>query len=337
MKLVNARLDTARELARTLDNSHREAGLKEVSGGFVNRLMVDGRVADPATVLKTAVYANECFAEVLSNSASTYAAEHVRTAIKELMDSIRSDKMDRPYSGWLTFWIFFFLGGNTMIIPAVKVLHDQAKVRNQIKVDPRTAPQLFRLYPNIAKVNTTSEAKILDAKRSLPLFGNKAIQVEQYADIVKREEINKTNVPKVTLVNSGRGEVTTKMSALTGAQQKDVLNSAIEMLNTVAEYFTEYKARNTAFYKTYVENLDTGLRFIADNKNQKTPYTNAIIGSAAGWYTRVFWAGIFKEQSDIATYASTTAGALIDLVSASSAVAKANVGGQCFSRKPSCS
>ena len=328
LKLVEQRQEDAATLLRSLDSSHREDGLKEVSGSFVSRLQVDGRSPDAGTVVKTAVYMNQCLNELLSDSANKYAADHVREAIKALMDGVRSDRMDRP-SGWLTFWLFFFLGGGVgVLIPAFKVIHDQAKVRSQIKVDPRTAPQLFNLYPSISKVNTDASARILEAKRSLPLFGNTAIQVEQYADVVRREDISKTNIPNVKLVSAGRNSGgSNTMPALTSAQRKDVLNSAIGMLSCVENYYKEYKNRNQQFYKTYVDNLDTGLKFIDENSKQKTPYANAIIGSAAGWYTRVFWSGIFSEQADIAKHATNTAGSLIDLVKASSNVAKANVAG----------
>lgn len=327
LKLVETRKAAASDLMRSLDGSHREAGLKEVSGSFVSRLLVDGRVPDPSTVLKTAVYMNQCMGELLSDNATKYAADHIREAMKGLMEGIRTDRMDRP-SGWLTFWIFFFFGGGYLpVIPAIKVAHDMLKTRSQIKVDPRMSPQLFRLYPNIAKVNSDADARILEAKRSLPLFGNVAIQVEQYADVVRREEINKTNVPNIKLVKVGRPTGGNTMTALTAAQRKDVLNSAVNLLDSAGEYYREYAARNKEFYKTYVDNLDTGLKFIDENSRQGTPYANAIVGSAAGWYTRVFWAGIFSEQAEIAKYAANTAGALIDLVRASSAVAKANVEG----------
>lgn len=324
LKLVGSRKAEATKLLASLDGSHREAGLKEVGGSFVEKLAVDGRAPDAATVLKTAVYTNACLGELLSFSATKAAGEHVRQGVKALYDNINVGKMDKP-SGWLTFWVFFVFGNS--VIPLVKVVHDQYKVQKQIRVDPATSPQLFKLYPNTAKIATNdSSSSILDAKRSLPLFGNRAIQIEQYADTVEREKINKSNVPGVKLVTTGGKASVGKMQALSGAQQKDVLNSAIEMLSTAEGYYRDYASRNNEFYTTYKSAIQTGLKFKEESGSKKS-YTLFLASSIASWYSKVFWNGIFANQANIAKYGIKTAGALIDLVSASSAVAKANVAG----------
>ncbi len=325
LKLAGSRKAEATKLLASLDGSHREAGLKEVGGSFVEKLSVDGRAPDAATVLKTAVYTNACLGELLSFSATKAAGEHVRQGVKALYDGINVGKMDKP-SGWLTFWVYFVFA-NVTIIPLAKILHDQYKVRKQIQVDPTTSPQLFKLYPNTAKVATSDNVSpILDAKRSLPLFGNRVIQIEQYANVVDREKIRKDNVPGVKLVTIGGSVDAGKMQALSGAQQKDVLNSAIEMLSTSEGYYRDYAVRNNEFYNTFKSALKTGLDFKEESGSKKS-YTLFIASSLSSWYSRVFWNGIFANQANIAKYGIKTAGALIDLVSASSAVAKANVAG----------
>ena len=325
LKLVGSRKAEATKLLASLDGSHREAGLKEVGGSFVEKLVVDGRAPDATTVLKTAVYTNACLGELLSFSATKAAGEHVRQGVKALYDSLSVGKMDKP-SGWLTFWAFFVFG-ITSWIPIVKVIHDQYKVQKQIRVDPTASPQLFKLYPNTAKVaSNEGSSPILDTKRSLPLFGNRAIQVEQYADVVDREKIRKDNVPNVKLVAMGGSASTGKMQALSGAQQKDVLNSAIEMLSASEGYYRDYATRNNEFYTTYKSAIQTGLKF-KEQSGSKKSYTLFIASAVASWYSKVFWNGIFANQANIAKYGIKTAGALIDLVSASSAVAKANVEG----------
>ena len=324
LKLAGSRKAEATKLLSSLDGSHREAGLKEVGGSFVEKLVVDGRAPDAATVLKTAVYTNACLGELLSFSATKAAGEHVRQGVKALYDSLSVGKMDKP-SGWLTFWVFFAFGNS--VIPVVKVVHDQYKVRKQIRVDPAASPQLFKLYPNTAKVaSNEGSSPILDTKRSLPLFGNRAIQIEQYADVVDREKIRKDNVPNVKLVTMGGSASAGKMQALSGAQQKDVLNSAIEMLSASEGYYRDYATRNNEFYTTYKSAINTGLKFKEESGSKKS-YTLFLASSLASWYSKVFWNGIFANQANIAKYGIKTAGALIDLVSASSAVAKANVAG----------
>lgn len=324
LKLVGSRKGEANKLLASLDGSHREAGLKEVGGRFVSQLLVDGRAPDASTVLKTAVYTNTCFKEILSFSATKLAGDHVRTGVKALYDGINVGRMNKP-SGWLTFWTFFVFGNS--IIPMIKTIHDQYKVQKQIKVDPAASPQLFKLYPSVAKVQSgESSSDILEAKRSLPLFGNRVIQVEQYADVVQREKVTRKNVPNIALVVSGGSANTGKMQALSGAQQKDVLNSAIEMLSLAEGYYRDYATRNNELYQTYVSGIKAGKEF-REESNSKKSYTLLIASSLASWYSRVFWNGIFAKQSAIASYGVKTSGALIDLVKASSAVAKANVEG----------
>ena len=117
-----------------------------------------------------------------------------------------------------------------------------------------------------------------------------------------------------------------KMQALSDKKKKDVLNSAIEMLSASEGYYRDYATRNNEFYTTYKSAINTGLKFKEESGSKKS-YTLFLASSLASWYSKVFWNGIFANQANIAKYGIKTAGALIDLVSASSALAKANVAG----------
>ncbi|WP_285168601.1 hypothetical protein, partial [Mycobacterium tuberculosis] len=61
------------------------------------------------------------------------------------------------------------------------------RVFDKLRVSGEMAPELFNVFSTVAKVNHPSESKNLDARKSLPLFGDVEIVVTQYA-----KEVNMT-------------------------------------------------------------------------------------------------------------------------------------------------
>lgn len=319
------RIARAKELQRSIDNSHREGGLKTVGGRFIGQLTVDGKTPDAATVIKTANYLTTCVDECLSASSFDMATRHSKDAVKALLDNVKLGKnKDRP-SGWWIFWVVFLCGpafGRAAGLAIWAI--DKHTFPRTIRMDPSYSPQLFKLYPNCSKVNDANASAVgLVAKRSLPLFGNRNIVVQQYSDTVPTERVGRDHSPSLTLNTTGKGGGDKEIQVLTGAQQTAVLANAIKLLEASKSYFDSYAARNKAFYDAYCRNINEGLAW--RDKNGKTPYGAGLISSSTGWYTKVFWNGIFRGQSNIARYASNTANALLDLVEASGKLAKANV------------
>lgn len=317
--LFTKQIDRANAIKSKLNNAHRDAGQKEVNGDFVARLYVDGRAPDASTVVKTTAYLNQCIAEVLSDSATAAATRYIKAAQKGLEKSIDLDNIEHP-NAWLNLAIAFLPGGIGALANMVKGIADKGKVMKQLKMDGNVTPELFKMYPSIAKINhPDGKNSNLDYRRSLPLFGNTYIVVSQYRPQVT-QGLKAHEVPSIRIDDDGRG-AKGSIQALTSAQQNDVLAGTINMLTTARDYYKSYGQRNAdcmkAYQNAYNQHWEMVKRTTFENET-----TVQIVLPLFDFYTRMFWRGIFKEQANIAVYARKTGAALIDLVIASSAQAQ---------------
>lgn len=317
--LFTKQIERATALKGKINSAHRDTGQKEVTGSFVARLYVDGRAPDAATVVKTTAYLNQCIAEVLSDSATAAATRYIKAAQKGLEQSIDLDNIEHP-NAWLNLAIAFLPGGAGIIAQNIKQLADKGKVMKQLKMDGNVTPELFKMYPNLAKVNHPDGSnKNLDYRRSLPLFGNTVFVVSQYRPQIT-QGLSRHEVPSITIENDGRG-AKGSIQALTSAQQNDVLAGTISMLTTAREYYKNYGQRNAdcmkAYQNAYNQRWAMGKRMTFENST-----STRIALPLFEFYTHMFWRGIFKEQANIAVYARKTGAALIDLVALSSAQAQ---------------
>ncbi len=317
--LFTRQIERATALKGQLNSAHRDAGQKEVSGSFVARLYIDGRAPDASSVVKTTAYLNQCIAEILSDSGTVAATRYIKAAQKGLEQSMDMDAIEHP-NAWLNLAIAFLPGGLGAIAGTVKSIADRQKVMKQLKMDGNVSPELFKMYPNISKVNHPDGTnKNLDYRRSLPLFGNTTFVVSQYRPQIT-QNLNYHEVPSITINTDGRG-AKGSIQALTSTQQNDVLAGTISMLTTAREYYKNYAQRNAdcmkAYQNAYNQRWDMGKRSTFENST-----STSIAIPLFEYYTRLFWRGIFKEQANIAVYARKTGAALIDLVAASSAQAQ---------------
>lgn len=312
--LFSRQLSRAVDLKAKLNNAHRDAGQKEVTGQFVSRLTVDGRLPDAQTVVRTTAYLNQCVSEILSESATNAATRYIKSAQKGLEKSIDINNIEHP-NEWLNLAISFLPGAFGGVASGIKSIADRKKVMAQLKMDGTVTPELFKMYPSISKVNHPDGSnKNLDYRRSLPLFNNTALIVSQYRPQVT-QHLNYHQVPSIEISVSGGGEKGT-MQALTAAQQNDVLDGVIQMLTTSRDFYKNYAQRNAGCMKAYQEAYNQRWEMVKSMtfENQSSV---SIALPLFEYYTRLFWRGIFKEQSKIAVYVRKTASALIDLVSVS--------------------
>ena len=317
--LFTKQIERATAIKGKINSAHRDAGQKEVNGDFVARLYVDGRAPDAGTVVKTTAYLNQCIAEVLSDSATLAATRYIKAAQKGLEQSIDLDNIEHP-NAWLNLALAFIPGGIGTLANMVKGIADKGKVMKQLKMDGNVTPELFKMYPSIAKINhPDGKNSNLDYRRSLPLFGNTYIVVSQYRPQVT-QGLKAHEVPSIRIDDDGRG-AKGSIQALTAAQQNDVLAGTINMLTTARDYYKSYGQRNADCMKAYQNAYNQHWAMV-----KRTTFKNAttvqIVLPLFDFYTRMFWRGIFKEQVNIAVYARKTGAALIDLVVASSAQAQ---------------
>jgi hypothetical protein len=317
--LFTKQIERATALKGQLNNAHRDAGQKEVTGKFTSRLYIDGKAPDAQTVVKTTAYLNQCITEVLSASATDTASRLIKSAQKGLEKSIDLDNIDHP-NAWLNLAIALLPGGVGAIAGKIKGIANRGKVMKQLKMDGNVTPELFKMYPNIAKVNHPDGSnKNLDYRRSLPLFGNTAIVVSQYRQQIT-QTLNRHEVPTITL-NANSSSAKGSIQALTTAQQNDVLAGTIGMLTTAREYYKNYAQRNAECMKAYQTAYNQRWA-MAKSITFENSSSTSIALPLFEFYTRMFWRGIFKEQANIAIYVRKTASALIDLVATSSAQAQ---------------
>lgn len=318
--IINSQIERANSIKSTIDKSLRDAGQKEVGGGFVKNLQVDGRAPDAATVVKTAAYLNQCLSEVLSDSATVAASRYIKAAQDNVLQSIDLEKIDRP-NIWINFALLMIpgIGG---VLDAIKTSMDVNKVLKQLRIDGTISPELFKMYPNISKINHTGANKNLDYRRSLPLFGNRSIVISQYK-AQATQNLHRHEVPSITIEKNGRGEGRL-MQTLTAAQQSDVLDSAIAILTTSREYFKNYANRNADCMRAYQNAYEQRHKFWKNNPGTENALSRGIVVNLFEFYTGLFWRGIFRRQAELSIYGRRSASAMIDLVASS---ASANKGG----------
>lgn len=320
--IIDKQIARATALKGALNKAHRDAGQKELTGGFVVPLNIEGRAPDAATTIKTAAYLNQVMAELLSSKASDAATQHVKSLQGVIREAMNAKKLDSP-SVLLAFAIGCLLpkGGVGEVLGDMYKQHMTDKVAKQIRIDGKIAPELFSLYPSIAKVRDASrDEDYIEARRSLSLFGNKAIAVTQYKKEVKTD-LRIHNTPDIRLIKLGKGKVKT-IQALNSSQQADVLDSAIGILQTARTYFKEYAARNQNNMTVWQQAFKQILELNQTQSGFGRSYARTACASLIRFYTDMYWFGIFMHQAKISIYGRTTATALISLVEASSRAAQ---------------
>lgn len=319
--IIDSQISRITKLRGQLNSAHRDAGQKEVGGKFAKLLSVEGRAPDAATTVKTAAYLNQAMAEVLSSKVQNLAVGYVKEAQGVIREAMSADLKSPSLLLAVALKLLMPSGNIGAVLNQAHDQHLQDAVAKQIRIDGKVAPELFALFPSVAKVRDTREdAKFVEARRSLPLFGNKAIFVTQYKkDVTADLRLHLTPEVVVRPLGVGYGK---KLQALTAAQQADVLDSALQILQTSREYFKDYAARNKACMTVWQQSF----KMILELEKTKAGFRNSIARQACmalvKFYTRMFWDGIFQHQAKLAIYGRRTATALVDFVEASSSAAQ---------------
>ena len=84
--LIDAQISRCATVKGSLNGARRDDGQKEVSGGFVKNLSVDGAAPDANTVIKVAKYLEQCNGEIMSPR----AMEEAKQLINQLQQTVRN-------------------------------------------------------------------------------------------------------------------------------------------------------------------------------------------------------------------------------------------------------
>lgn len=315
--LINGQIARLEKVKGELNSAHRDAGQKEVHGGFVKQLAIDGKAPDAKTVIQTASYLDQCLAEILDKKSVDQAGQYIEQAAKAFESGINDTLTNKRDTHTNPLWGLVFR-------PELVHVYTVEKTLKYIKVDTSIAPEFFKLYPSVSKVNHSfdkgSVDRILDTKRSLPLFGNKVLAISQY----KREvEVSGARhaIPKLTLINFGPKSEQDTIQALKPQEQSQVLDLALKMLIKARDFYKDYATRNQRCMDVFMKSY----RLMADISKAHRGignFSKAQVIAAAhdiqSFYTRIYWNGLFDSQGKIADYARKTASNLITLVEHSS-------------------
>lgn len=316
--IINSRLAQITNLRSKLKDANRNDGQKEVSGAFVRKLSVDGNTPNAETVVKTTTYLNECMGEILSASGTDSAVKLLKNAMTEITRA--ADRTTEEDDHISPLWLLIF---NPELVAAFAL----EKTAKRIKIDGNMSPEFFKLYPSVAKVNHTfgdvKADKNLEIRRSLPLFNNKALVISQYRRDVEVGAGNHS-IPKLTLVKFGEGAGDKSMQSLTHGQQLNVLDLSEQLLLKSRDYYKTYANRSKAAMQHYKEVFKLAQKYRDANTgfgHTKKQVTVMVTLRLIDYYSRIYWMGLFQEQSKMAIYGRKTASNLIDLVLASNQTA----------------
>lgn len=314
--LFTSQINRANTLRGSLNNAHRDAGQKTVSGKFVSALSIDGHAPDATTVLKTVNYLGEITDQVLSYASLERAQANVTTSMQAIKEGIDLKNVKR--TGFLAKLIVLFGGNNVVTFLASEGI--KSDIYDQLTFDGDYTIDMFEAYSTLAKVQASSDHKHLEARKTLPLFGGNEIVVTNY----KRNfstKINHSAVPSIRLIKgdkSGGGE----MQSLSGQQQQQVIAGALKILLAGRDYYKNYAVRNKRAMDTFKAAFKGQQQSTRDNIDAGRRFENLYVNNAYNYYTRLYWRGIFVDQSKIGVYCRKTAKALLDLAESSSAGAQ---------------
>lgn len=341
--IIDRKISEATKVKASLDNSNREAGLKEVSGSFVSALVIDGAAPNGKTVVNTANYLGKCAAEALSPRLVVEVEKSIKPVFTSIAEIMNAD-WEGTYKPSRLVQSLMALTGLILLVKGMPLtsvvfsggslilgeLTREATLRN-LRLDTSMMVNLVGLCPSIAKIEHNQGASgPVTAKRSLPLFGGKALVVAQYDDKiggVKSKSAART-VPGIGLVNIGELSSAGKtMQALTGGEQLEAINATIANLNLVRDFYKGYPERAAGYMRTMKaanSNLSGIERVMTGGVNAWAAmvYRNALMQ-----YSRTYLEEVIGNQNKIAKYVISSSTAVVGLVAASSAGAKANVAG----------
>ena len=335
--LIAKRKKRAEEMLSRVNNSNREAGLKEVSGAWVNKLRIDGKVPEAKSVLDNLKYLNEISDVFLGYNADYDLHNCLQVAIEEMTKDIKADKVEKPSNWWWIASILFAVAAanskSNTGYHANKAGSDAAALGMDLRamflamksmpLNNNTMPQLFNIYKPMAKTKISDNDERIETYRSEFLLGNVYFKVSQLAWGQKFKDKSKILTKFVWDINGhGLGVVLRKgdrsysdnqtIQALTSDQQREVLQQVIRQLDFCIEFYNDYGARITRRYEVWRASFGKVKNIFGDEfmlNPSKVSAHNALV-NILNLITEMYWRGVYGTQIDYIKYLNTTAEAL---------------------------
>lgn len=260
--LLDRNLKRAQAVLGQINNSHRESGLKTiVDDDLCSDLILDGKVPEAATVLKTAQYLQTITDELFSGSDQKLAEEYLSLANKAAVAAQK--ETDYPFKDIPLLLLFA-----PVIGAAAQGTVNKSAVR-LTKVPSNGLPKLSSVFPSISKANHPLDGKNtanLIAHRSLPLFGNQHIIVTDFKPTVD-VTIKEKAFPSITIKTTNDNWSGNEIQTLTSNQQADLMKIVIAILGKLITHYRTFGRRNEVMRKAYDKALESAFNVKEERKD----------------------------------------------------------------------
>lgn len=295
----------AETIRGSIDNSRREDGLKEIKFAKVGNLVIDGKVPEPATLIKNVEYWSTCLNDILSTESEDRIIEWMGKSVEALSRATKDDKdWEQDSDG---HW----------------------QIKDGLTLSAASRPDIFKLYPNIAKLNASGvhgwSDDNFEFKKSHPLMGNMNIVLYQHRANAKTGNVRVEWAPGFRF-DQERGYNGEKViTALTSKQQMVIIDRVIKELDMVLGFWKGYKSRNEKVMR-YFQDVHKTYREVksgADWLSHRGDVANEMKSLAKSYKTCNI-----TMRTEAASNLKGIASTLIDYVEASRIATQANVAGQ---------
>lgn len=300
--VLNKNIDRANKIMGQVNNSNREAGLKEIHGAFVSSLSLDGRVPEPKTIIENLGVINSISIELLSRSSSDALVNVIPKSVKGILAG--KDIDDITDTGSLYYLIGIILG-------PINIEALTGSIGGRVSIPKGVMPALTELYPVCSKISLKSDDPRLTKSKSVEILGGKAMTVTDLdygASFKSLRELGtldslssvSAGFNMVQVSNHATGPITT----LTSREQAIVIGNVIELLTQARQF---YKGEQDLLKKRYMVGIEAMKQLSEKYEdrnvfNLKNGISANILAHYINWYTRLYWKGLLKGQKQYISY-----------------------------------
>lgn len=291
--IIDRYLTRAKAVQAKIDNSHREAGLKEITFKGASKLVVDGKNPEGKTVVSTTRVFNKAVNEIYSPQADDQFIEVLRT----LLPIFAKDSTPK----------------DVVVVGRSKIEVEgwNAHMVDGMEVAARKLPDFFKLFPTSARIPTTEVKESFDNyeyRRSEYVFGNRFICVGKEKE--QKGKVTVTYGVSLGVVDQDRSAMqSTKFTTLTSKEQQIVISEVIASLETLRNFFKGYVKRLEMIRK-YNQQLNSTIKDVRNTGDRNKAYHLKRV-------MHFYRSGLLNSRHFMFGYVKSTLGALIDYVEAS--------------------
>lgn len=331
--VLNSLKTRANKLANSIDQSKREAGMKEVSGSFATKLSVNGITGSVKTIFDTAKTLLELNDEILHPRVYKVMADAAIQGATVIKNANPTDFEKLKIGNWqlLLFFVLVAAAENSNNSAGARVGADVAAAgqltlheyttRKNIKINRSILPSLFKLFPKASK-HDTGPKKIfrhLDSRRSDPVFDGTVIAVYDFNEKLSGQNLDfgwaDMKVVRVKFKNNNN-----KLPTLTSKEQKELVDIAISLIDTNLEFWHGYEKRLSEL-KRAVSTVTTMMqeyeRETRKQMNTATAFFRDAVFNLPRWYYRMYFNAAVGGQKELARYNTGVIKAMLEYVTVS--------------------